>query len=178
MRDKVRESDFTSKELPKTRKSQFKDLITRRFVSLLKLSLLETIFLMPLLVSIITFHIFIRNSKDFNQAFTVTLFTGIALLISIPIAYIGAAGLSYALKQLVWREGEFAASSFFLGLREEGKRCFFIGLIVGVIAMHKILELKASSHSPSIIFIFTLTTLHFLLLRLTQIRMHRRYILE
>ena len=128
-KDKVKQTDFTLKDLPKTRKGQFKDLFIHRFITLLKLSLLQTVFLLPSLVIVIMFYIFIRGAKDYNAFFSVSLFSGLGLLITIPIAYVGYSGLFHSLKQMCFMEGGFEASSFFLGIKEEWKKGVIIGII-------------------------------------------------
>ena len=128
-KEKIRQNDFTLKDLPKTRLEQFKDLFIHRFVTLLKLSFLQTIFLLPSLVIVIMFYIFIRGATDYNAFFSVVLFSVLGLLICIPIAYIGYIGLFHSLKLMCFMEGEFEASSFFIGIKEEWKKGLIIGMI-------------------------------------------------
>jgi len=131
-KEKIRQTDFTERELPKTRRAQFGDLFRHRFVDLLKLSLLQAVFLIPLFVSVILFYVFARAVENYDQLFTNVLFTGISLVITVPAANIGYAGLFYALKELAYREGGFSSSSFFRGLKENWKGGLYIGLIEAV----------------------------------------------
>ena len=49
-KEKIREEDFTNEERPSTRKAQFVDIFKHRFVEMLKLSLLQAVFNIPLVV--------------------------------------------------------------------------------------------------------------------------------
>ena len=129
---KERETDFTNQERPSTRRGQFFDIFKHRFVELLKLSLLQTVFNVPLFVSIILFHSLVKNSSSIDALMTVFIIQGGALLVSVPISFIGMTGTFYSIKKIAYSEGEYASSSFFIGLREEWKKGFVIGLFSGL----------------------------------------------
>ena len=130
----IRPNDYEQRERPKTRRAQFFDLARHRFLDLFKISLLQAVFLMPLLTSIIIFYLLIRNTTDFNAFFTVALIQGGSLLISMPIVFIGLSGTFYAMKLLAYGEGGFSASSFFIGMKEGWKRGLLIGIVEGMSA--------------------------------------------
>lgn len=131
-REVIKETDFQNEDRPETRLAQFKDIFKHRFLELLKISLLHTVFLMPLLVSLIIFYALVRNSNDINSLMTVFLIQGASFLISMPSSFVGTTGTFYCMKKLSYAEGEFAASSFFIGMREEWKKGLFIGLLAGI----------------------------------------------
>ena len=132
MKDKVREDDFQNKERPSTRLKQFFDIAKNRFVELIKISLLQTVFNMPLIVSLVLFYILVRNSQDASSLLTVFIITSGSFLITLPFSYVGMTGTFYCMKKLAYAEGEFAASSFFIGMREEFKKGILIGLLMGL----------------------------------------------
>lgn len=127
----VRETDFTVNDRPSTRRGQFFDILKHRFLEMIKLSLLQAVFNMPLIVSIVIFYVLIRNSQDLNQLMTVFLLQGLLLIPCVSISYIGLTGVYYCLKKIIYADGEYASSSFFVGLKEEWKKGMVIGLIAG-----------------------------------------------
>ena len=128
----IRPSDYEQRERPKTRFKQFLDIFKHRFLELLKLSLLQTVFSLPLLATIFLFWMLMASAKDQQAVMMIFLVQGASLLISLPIAFVGLTGSFYALKKLAYAEGEFASSSFFIGLKEEWKRGLLIGFIAGL----------------------------------------------
>ena len=131
-KEKIRQTDYEQSERPTTRFKQFFDIFRHRFLELIKLSLLQAVFVLPLLVTIFLFWILIKNASTMQAAMMVFLIQGGSLMISLPIAFVGLTGSFYALKKLAYAEGEFASSSFFLGLREEWKKGLLIGFIAGL----------------------------------------------
>ena len=131
-KEKIRQTDYEQSERPATRFKQFFDIFRHRFLELIKLSLLQAVFVLPLLVTIFLFWILIKNASTMQAAMMVFLIQGGSLMISLPIAFVGLTGSFYALKKLAYAEGEFASSSFFLGLREEWKKGLLIGFIAGL----------------------------------------------
>lgn len=131
-KDIVRETDFENKERPSSRLKQFFDIFRHRFVDILKISLLQAVFNMPLIVSLVLFYILVRNSSTFASLNTVFLIQGATMVVTIPVAYIGLSGSFYCFKKICYAEGEYASSSFFNGMREEWKKGLLIGLFPGV----------------------------------------------
>ena len=131
-KEKVRDTDYVSEERPNTRLEQFFDIFKHRFVELIKLSLLQAVFNMPLIVSLVLFHVLVKNVTSMNSLMTIFIIQGSSLVVSIPIAFVGLTGVYYSLKKMSFAEGEYASSSFFIGLKEEWKRGFVIGLLCGL----------------------------------------------
>lgn len=130
-KEKIRQTDFKDYERPSTRLRQFGDIFKHRFLELIKISLLQTVFNMPLIASVILFYVLVRNSTNMNALMTVFIIQSGALFISLPISFIGLTGSFYCMKKLIYAEGEFASSSYFIGLREEWKKGLIIGLLPG-----------------------------------------------
>ena len=129
----IRPSDYEQRERPKTRAKQFFDIFIHRFLELLKLSLLQTVFNLPLLATIFLFWMLISQSGlTIQSSMTIFLIQGGSLLISLPFSFVGLTGSFYALKKLAYAEGEYASSSFFLGMKEEWKKGLLIGFIAGL----------------------------------------------
>lgn len=128
----IRPTDYEQRERPKTRAKQFFDIFRHRFLELLKLSLLQAVFSLPLLATIFLFWMLLANSHTEQAVMMVFLIQGASSLITLPIAFVGLTGSFYALKKLAYAEGEFASSSFFLGMKEEWVKGLLLGLIAGL----------------------------------------------
>ena len=63
-KEKIRETDYQQSERPKNRLAQYFDVFRHNFVELLKLSLLQTVFNMPLIATVVSFWILLKNSTD------------------------------------------------------------------------------------------------------------------
>ena len=129
--EKVKSKDYSTSERPETRTKQFFDIMRHRFVELLKLSLLQAVFNMPLIVSIVLFHILSKTATSINALMTIFIIQGLSFLISMPFAFTGLTGFFYCLKKIIHAEGEYASSSYFIGLRDEWKKGAVVGMIVG-----------------------------------------------
>ncbi len=129
--EKIKSIDYSTSERPKTRTKQFFDIMKHRFVELLKLSLLQAVFNMPLIVSIVLFHILSKTATSINALMTIFIIQGLSFLISMPFAFTGLTGFFYCLKKIIHAEGEYASSSYFIGLRDEWKKGVIVGMIVG-----------------------------------------------
>ena len=129
--EKIKSIDYSTSERPKTRTKQFFDIMRHRFVELLKLSLLQAVFNMPLIVSIVLFHILSKTATSINALMTIFIIQGLSFLISMPFAFTGLTGFFYCLKKIIHAEGEYASSSYFIGLRDEWKKGVIVGMIVG-----------------------------------------------
>ena len=132
-KEKIRETDYEQRERPRTRGKQFFDIFKHRFLELIKISLLQAVFSLPLLVTIFLFWMFITTNGLTAQSAMFIFFVGAgSLLLTLPCAFVGLTGSFYALKKLAYAEGEFASSSFFIGMREEWKKGLLIGFIAGL----------------------------------------------
>ena len=130
----IKEKDFENSERPSSRLKQFFDIFKHRFVELLKISLLQAVYNIPLIVSLILFYALVRNASNANSVMTIFLIQSGSFLISMPSLFIGMTGTFYCMKKLAYAEGEFASSTFFIGMREEWRKGFLIGLIAGLSA--------------------------------------------
>ena len=130
----IKEEDFKNSERPNSRLAQFFDIFKHRFVELMKISLLQAVYNIPLIVSLILFYAVIKSATNTNAATTVFLVQSLSFLISMPCIFIGMTGTYYCMKKLAYAEGEFASSSFFIGVREEWLKGLLIGLIAGLSA--------------------------------------------
>ncbi len=137
-KEKIRKDDYSQRERPKTRSKQFLDIFKHRFLELLKLSLLQTVFNLPLLITIFFFWVLLGQASGTSDPqgsmMMIFLIQGASFLVSLPISFVGLTGSFYALKKLVYAEGEFASSSFFYGLKEEWKKGLALGIIAGLSA--------------------------------------------
>ena len=131
-KEKVRETDYQQSERPNTRLAQFFDLGKHRFVELLKLSILQAVFNMPLVATLITFYLFLRSATTLNSIMTVFLITGALLFVCMISSFTGLTGLFYCLKKMIYAEGEYASSDFFNGLVQNWKKGIVIGALVGL----------------------------------------------
>lgn len=129
--ERIKAEDYQNKDRPSSRLAQYGDIFKHRFVELLKVSLLQAIFNMPLIASLILFYALVRNSGDVNQLMTVFLIQGASFLVSLPCAFCGMTGVFHCMKKIAFAEGEYASSAFFIGLREEWKNGLLIGLLAG-----------------------------------------------
>ena len=130
-KERVKAEDYQSRDRPSNRIAQYGDIFKHRFVELLKLSLLQAVFNMPFIVSLIIFYVAVRNSSDLNQLMTVFLIQGASFVVSVPCIFTGLTGVFYCLKKIAFADGEYASSSFFIGLKEEWKNGLLVGLLVG-----------------------------------------------
>lgn len=129
----IRQTDYSVSELPKTRFAQFKDLLKHQFLNLVKISCLQTVFNMPLLVWAILFVIFLTTVNPEGVYIVILVGSGI-LIPCVAISNVGLSGMFYCLKKLAYADGLFAASSYFVGIKEEGKKGFVFGLLQGISA--------------------------------------------
>ena len=75
-KERVRDTDYVSEERPSTRLEQFFDIFKHRFVELIKLSLLQAVFNMPLIVSLVLFHVLVKNVTSMNSLMTIFIIQG------------------------------------------------------------------------------------------------------
>ena len=131
-KEHIRETDFVETERPKSRLAQFFDIAKHRFVELLKLSFLQTVFNMPLIATLVSFYLFLKSATSINSLMTVFIITSGCLLLSMVSSFTGLTGLFYCLKKMAYAEGEYASSDFFVGLVQNWKKGILVGLIVGI----------------------------------------------
>lgn len=131
-KERIKENDFKQEERPRTRFKQFFDIAKHRFVELLKISLLQTVFNMPLIGTIITFYLFVNNATSLDSLMAIFLITSGCLFLSMVSSFVGLTGTFHCFKKMIYAEGEYASSDFFVGLVQNWKRGLLVGLIIGL----------------------------------------------
>lgn len=130
----IRQTDFTSRELPKTRMQQFFDVIKHQKLNMVKVAMLQTVFNAPLMVWAVLYYLLLAAGP--SSPFQITVFAAIALAVCITISDVGLVGSFSCMKKIAYADGGFASSSFFMGLKEEWKKGivfgFLHGLVIGV----------------------------------------------
>ena len=109
MKKSERKTDFTIKELPQTRKQIFLDLIKTQKRQMVSLSMLLFVFLLPLVVDILIFNMFIISIPSDAENYSALVFSLFfyMMVIAIPccmIGFIGLSGLAHVCKQIAWQE--------------------------------------------------------------------------
>ena len=135
--EETKTTDFTKKDLPQTRKQIFLDLIKTQKRQMVSLSMLLFVFLLPLVVDIVIFNMFILN-VSFNepsyQSLVFSLFFYM-MIIAIPcsmVAFVGLSGLAHVSKKIAWQESIMSGPEFFAGIKKNWKHALFFGLIWGI----------------------------------------------
>ena len=125
-KEKIKLDDYENKDRPVSRLAQYGDIFKHRFLELLKISLLHTVFLMPLLVSLIIFYALVRNSNDINSLMTVFLIQGASFLISMPSSFVGTTGTFYCMKKLSYAEENSPLRVSLSGCVKNGKKDYLL----------------------------------------------------
>ena len=160
-KEKIRATDLKTSELPHTRWQVFWDLVKYQKRQMVSLSLLQFVFLLPLVVDILIFNMFIvAASQGTDLAVTnSTIFSLIfyMMIIAIPcvvIAFIGLGGLAYVSRNIAWQEGLLSGPDFFKGMKKNLKHSIISGVIWGfslfllVIGSLFLLRTSSSSNQP------------------------------
>lgn len=126
----IRQNDFSISERPSTRKAQFFDVLKHQKMNMVKISLLQTVFNAPLMVWAYLYYLFLAAGP--SSVFKITVYAGLILIPCVVMANIGLCGSFACLKKIAYADGMFASSSFFLGMKEEWKKCVLFGLIQGL----------------------------------------------
>lgn len=130
--EKIRETNYQQSERPLNRRSQFFDIFRHRFVEVLKISILQAVFNLPLIATMVLFWVFMLASRNLNALMTIFLFSSLGLFVSMISTFVGMTGGFYCYKKIIYAEGEFASSTFFTGLLSEWKKGFLVGVIAGL----------------------------------------------
>ena len=85
----IRETDYKQIERPNSRRGQFFDIFRHRFVEVLKISILQAVFNLPLIAVMVLFWLFTLSASNLNSLMTVFLFTALGVFISIICIFIG-----------------------------------------------------------------------------------------
>ncbi|HEY8424141.1 MAG TPA: hypothetical protein VIL23_05230 [Clostridia bacterium] len=131
--------DFTLEDLPGNRWEVFKDVLSNRFGTLVKINLLMILFALPAIVwyylslrarsisgTYINYTVnfgfgypFVRDIPYVGQLYNVQqqLWSNLLMVPLLMIASIGLAGGFHAIKMLVWGEGVDVVNTFFKGIK-------------------------------------------------------------
>lgn len=136
-KEKVKTNDLTIKDLPHTRWQIFVDLIKTQKRQMVSLSMLLFVFLLPLVVDILIFDMFIIGVPSGEANYSATVFSLIfyMMIISIPcsmIGFIGLSGLAHVSKLICWQNGVINAPDFFYGIKKNWKQALIFGFIWGL----------------------------------------------
>jgi len=137
VKNEERKTDFTAKELPHTRRQIFLDLIKNQKRQMVSLSMLLFVFLLPLVVDIILFNMFIIGVPSGQEGYASTVFSLIfyMMIIAIPcsmIAFIGLSGLAHVSKHIAWQNPVLYGPEFFVGIKKNWKQALVFGFIWGI----------------------------------------------
>ena len=137
MKKKVKTNDLTVKELPHTRWQIFVDLLKNQKRQMVSLSMLLFVFLLPLVVDILIFNMFIYGVPSGSENYGATIFALIfyMMLVAIPcsmIGFVGLSGLAHVSKMIVWQEGVLMGPEFFIGIKKNWKHALIFGFVWGV----------------------------------------------
>ena len=128
----IRETDYKQIERPNSRGAQFFDIFRHRFIEVLKISILQAVFNLPLIAVMVLFWLFMLSATNLNSLMTVFLFSALGLFVSVISVFIGMTGSFYCFKKIIYAEGEYASTSFFTGLISEWKKGAVVGIIAGL----------------------------------------------
>ena len=128
----ILKTNYEQSERPLNRGGQFFDIFKHRFAEIMKISILQAVFNMPLIAVLVLFYLFALSAPDLNSLMTVFLFTALGLFVSLIFSFVGMTGSFYCFKKIIYSEGEFASSSFFTGLISEWKKGLAIGFVAGL----------------------------------------------
>ena len=132
-----RKTDLTVKELPHTRKQIFLDLLKNQKRQMVSLSMLLFVFLLPLVVDIVLFNMFIIGVPTGQEGYASTIFSLIfyMMIIAIPcsmIGFVGLSGLAHVCKNIAWQNAVLFGPEFFVGIKKNWKQSLVFGLIWGI----------------------------------------------
>jgi len=130
----VKNVDLTVQDLPHTRREIFLDLIKTQKRQMVSLSMLFFVFLLPLVVDILIFGMYMLAIPSDAANYSSIIFSLIfyMMIIAIPciiIAFIGLAGLAHVCKMIAWQEGILTGPEFFSGIKKGFKHAIVFGFI-------------------------------------------------
>lgn len=137
MKKRVREDNFSVKELPHNRRQIFLDLLKNQKRQMVSLSMLLFMFLLPLVVDILLFDMFIVNVSLSEPNYDSLVFSLIfyMMIIAIPcsmIGFVGLSGLAHVCKQMAWQNGIMPGPELFTGIKKNWKHALVSGFVWGV----------------------------------------------
>ena len=132
-----RKTDFTAKEMPHTRRQIFLDLLKNQKRQMVSLSMLLFVFLLPLVVDILLFNMYIIGIDVGQEGYASTVFSLIfyMMIIAIPcvmIGFVGLGGLAHVCKNIAWQNAVLFGPEFFAGIKKNWKQSLVFGFIWGI----------------------------------------------
>lgn len=136
-KNKEKKTDFTVKDLPHNRRQIFLDLIKTQKRQMVSLSMLLFVFLLPLVVDILIFNMFIIGTPASEPNYSSIIFSLILymMIIAIPcsmVGFIGLAGLAHVCKQIAWQNAIMPGPEFFVGIKKNWKHALVFGFVWGI----------------------------------------------
>ena len=136
-KERVRKDDLTVKELPHTRWQIFVDLLKNQKRQMISLSMLLFVFLLPLVVDILIFNMYIYGVPSGEKNYGAIVFSLIfyMMIIAIPcsmVGFVGLSGLAHVSKLMCWQNGVINGPDFFTGVKKNWKQALVFGLIWGI----------------------------------------------
>ncbi|MFA6754856.1 MAG: hypothetical protein WCR68_03460 [Candidatus Dojkabacteria bacterium] len=136
MKERIREKDFTKKELPKNRWELFRDLLLNHTATLINTSLLTALFALPFIVVFALFYSMLvlasNNQEPFNVLFSLLFYGCLSATPALILALVGLSGAFGVAKRLVWGEGVMLKIHFFSALKSEFKKTIIISVIIAL----------------------------------------------
>ena len=137
MKKEKTQVELTSKDLPHTRKEIFIDLLKTQKRQMISLSMLLFVFLLPLVVELLIFNLYIISVPLDAENYSAIVFSLFfyMMLIAIPcvmVGFIGLSGLAHVCKIISWQEPILAGPEFFVGIKKNFKHALLFGLIWGI----------------------------------------------
>ncbi len=142
----------TSDKLPKYRFLAYFDIFVNRGFQLVRLSLLTSLFFLPLLAFIFIWNLYVNNvtsnttdMSTFEINYRYFSLMSMAAIISIPliiIGFIGLGALFNVLKKFVYQDGDiFLERDFFRGVKDNIKASLLSGIIFALVTCLFIMNL-------------------------------------
>ena len=134
---KENSSDLTIKEPPHTRRQIFLDLVKYQKRQMVSLSMLLFVFLLPMVVDILVFNMFIIGVPTDEANYGAIIFSLIfyMMVIAVPcsmIAFVGLSGLAHVCKNIAWQNAVLFGPEFFVGIKKNWKQSLVFGFIWGL----------------------------------------------
>jgi len=136
MKEKIREKDFSKKELPKNRRELFRDILFNHTSTLINTSLLTALFALPFIIIFAVFYAMLvmasNNQEPFNVLFSLLFYGCLSATPALILALVGLSGAYGVAKRLVWGEGVMLKIHFFSALKSDFKKTIIISALIAL----------------------------------------------
>lgn len=141
---KLKDKDFDEALLPSTRRSQFKDILSHEYKTILLIGMWLLVFFVPFILLQSFSNIFVYTYIEQNNStlapeemesfeLLATIVRESALILCYMIFSIGVAGSLRIIRNLVYGEAIFFKEDFILGIKKYWKLCLLSSFIFGLI---------------------------------------------